>query len=504
MTSLVIEPVAERTVPLDLNKASCVAEDRCTDAKNNKGEGYFRTIRGQPHFFLGEPGSGVLSGGFLHHLFEGKSKSGSKTSVFYAGPNGQPVALEGEYRIIEASSMVPSHNPVSFGQNESYPQGLQERAYHRDKSEQAKVRTNAKNMHPALILNTNPDALNGPPILNEEGHVLGGNSRAMSLQLVHQEHPEKAKELVSYLKSHAYQFGLSAGDVEGFKNPVVVRVVNTKDQDENLLVRAMNEGFTQSMDPRTYQVAMSRRLDGSIMDRLADEMEPDQTLRDYFNSNKGKSFVHELSRVGVIDDRNRNQYLNKDGKLNEDGKTFVERILVGKVVGDADLLSNTQPSLVSSLARSVPYMIQAEGYGKGYNIRKKVKDALSAFNKMNDLNIAPPRNLKGEQLDQSIKMVKNNMDDMFEGVHPVNKDKATGLLFETFVRKGGPNQLASVFRDFVVNAKSNPEGQISLLGPVNPDDVLVSSLSHSLKKSIGLIRVDAFLRVLEEARRSFA
>lgn len=487
-----------------LHKASCDPKGKCQGNRLGEGEGYFRTINGSPHFFVGKPGSGKLAGGVIYQLQQ-KGKDGNTTHVFYAGKNGQPVFVEGKYRLVEAGTMIPSHDPKTFRPNETYPKGLQERAYHRDKSEQSKVRTNAGGLHPALVANTNPDALNGPPILNKDGHVLGGNSRAMSLQLVHSQHPEKAKQLKEYLKKHAGQFGFSSKDIDKMQNPVIVREIDTAkhDESEHVLVRAMNEGFTQSMDPRTMQVAMSRRLDSKAMDRLASDMDHDETLREFLGSSRGKSFVGELARVGIIDDRNRNQYVNrKTGKLNEDGKTLVEKVLVGKVINDADLLANTKPSLVSSLARAVPFMIQAEGFGEGFNIRDKLKDALAGYNKMNDIDVAPKRGLKGEALDAAIKFAKNNMDDMFEGEHAVNKDEATGLLFETLIRRGGPNQLSSAFREYARQAKANPEGQVSMFGTVSPLDVLQSSLTQTSKKSLFIPGFDlqSFLRTVDDLK----
>jgi len=411
-----------------------------------------------------------------------KGKVGEETHIFYAGPGGQPVSLEGEYRLIEAGDAIPSHDPVTFAKNEAYPEGLQERAYHRDKAEQSKVRTNAQNLHPALLVNTNPDALNGPPILNENGVVLGGNSRAMSLQLAHSEHPEKAKQLKEYMKKKAHQVGLNPKDIEGMKNPMLVRVVKTDGKDQNLLVRAMNEGFTQGMDPRTMQVAMARRLDDKAVKYLASSMKAEQTLRSYLDSEDGGHFIKELDRVGVIDDRNRNQYMNKKGKLNEDGKTLVERILVGKMVPDPDLLSNTRAKMVGALARSVPYMMQAENAGKEYSIRSEVKDAISGFNKMHDMNMAPPKGAKGKDLDFAIKQFRLNIYDALEGSHPINKSKKSGDLFELMVRRGGPNQLAAAFKDYARLAEHNAQA-ISLFGEKSPQEIFDESIGHALGKT---------------------
>lgn len=413
---------------------------------------------------------------------------GAPTQVYVAGANGQPIALAGEYRLVEASEAIPSHNPDTFSKNEAYPEGLQERAYHRDKSEQAKVTRNAQRMKPGFLVNTNPDALNGPPIVDEDGIVLGGNSRTMSMQRVYSDGGAKAEELRTYLRENAYQMGLRPEDVDGMKSPILVRVVNTEGQDKGVLVRAMNESFIQGMDPRTAQVAMGRRLNDKALKQLADTMEPEQTLRGYLDSKVAKPFVNELSRAGIIDDRNRNQYIDqKTGKLNEDGKTLVERILVGRLVEDPDLLSSTRPSMVSSLARAVPYMIQAEAAGQGYAIRDELRQALHGFNRMHALDAAPPRGASKAQMDQAIKVTKASLRDMFEGDHPVNTNPRVEAIFDNLVLRGGPRQIAATFRKYAEMAQRNPEGQTTLMGdaptPASVFNQAVASVMRDEKKT---------------------
>jgi hypothetical protein len=409
---------------------------------------------------------------------------GSPTQVYVAGTNGQPIALAGEYRLVEAEDAIPSHDPMTFAKNGEYPAGLQERAYHRDKAEQAKVMRNAQRMKPGFLINTNPDALNGPPIVDEAGIVLGGNSRAMSMQRVYGENGAKADELRSYLRENAYQMGLTAEDVDAMKNPVLVRVVSTADEDPSVLVRAMNESFIQGMDPRTMQVAMGRRLDDKTLQKLADTMQPDQTLRAYLDSQDAKGFISDLSKAGVIDDRNRSQYIEqKTGKLNEDGKTLVERILVGRLVEDPDLLSNTKPSMVGALARAVPYMIQAESAGAGYAIRSELREALHAFNRMHAMDAAPPRGAKGKEMDAAILFTKASLRDMFEGAHPVNTDPRVEAVFDSLVRRGGPRQIAATFRAYAEQAQANPEGQETMFGDrPSPAEVFNRAVAGASKK----------------------
>lgn len=389
---------------------------------------------------------------------------GANAAVYLPGANGRPEKLPAKFKLVEAEDLVASHDPKGFTPRKDYPAGLQERAYHRDKAEQQKVVRNAEGLIPEYVANTNPDAVNGTPLVDDKGVVLGGNSRTMSMQLAYQN--GKGDELKAYLAENAAQFGLTAGDVKALKNPVLVRVVDTQGKDPKLLVRQMNEAMTQDMDPRVMQVAMGRRLDEEALGSLAADMQPDETLSEFLDSRRSEGFMQHLRRAGIIDARNASRYL-KDGKLNADGKQLVERVLVGKVVADPDLLSDTNPSVVTALAQAVPYMVQAEAHGAGYNLRDDMRQALTAHNDMQRRGVAP-KSAKdaARSVDEYLRTLTMGTGDTLRAeVHPLADNDRGRALLTTLFTKTGPRQMASVFRAYAAQAEQNPEGQASLFGP---------------------------------------
>lgn len=148
---------------------------------------------------------------------------GSEAALYVAGPDGRPVARRVVYRLAEASDLVPSHDPVSFAPSAAYPEGLQERAYHRDKDEQAKVILNAQSLNPDFLVNTDPTAANGPPVIYPDGVALGGNSRTMAMIRAYRTDPNKGAALRSALMSRASAFGFRPADVKALVNPILVR-----------------------------------------------------------------------------------------------------------------------------------------------------------------------------------------------------------------------------------------------------------------------------------------
>ena len=399
-------------------------------------------------------------------------KVGATASTYVAGEGGAPVALKTQYVLKEAEEVIPSHNPVTFSKNPDYPEDLQERAYHRDKAEQRKVITNASRMATAFVANTNVDAVNGPPIVMKSGVVLGGNSRTMSMQRIYGDEAmaDKAEEMKQYLRDHAYEFGLNTEDIDAMKNPILVREVDIPDKSlENLqvMVRAMNESFIQAMDPRTMQVAMGRRLSERTLELLAETMEDEETLAAYLDTSRARPFIQSLHKAGIIDQRNENQYMKK-GRLNADGKVMVARVLAGRILDDADMLSDTPHHLVESIAKAVPYLVKAAGSGTGYDLRGTVHLALDAYNELKHLESEGMVEFKLDKTlnDERLRKVLANLvaayrTDLQED-HPIMGDARAQAVLEVFIRRSGSKKLPNVFREFARLAGENREDQPTL------------------------------------------
>lgn len=421
---------------------------------------------------------------------DNKGFTGSETTVYVSDAEGNPTPQKARYRLIEASDAIASHDPVSgFTQRKDYPEGVQERSYHRDKAEQEKVRRNAQKLQPAYVVNTNPDAVNGPPVMTADGIVLGGNSRTMSMQLAYDQHPDMAKNLKDHLRDNAHSFGFAKGDVDAMKNPILVREVDIDDTSKGnmgVLVRRYNESFTQGMDPRVDQVARGRMVTQGMVDSLASGMgktndagEPlHATLNSFLGSSDGARFVSELSSAregkSIIDRRNRSQYVGKDGKLNEDGKTFVERVLVGHVIPDPDLLSDMLPKNVSAVATVVPHIVAAAA--KGHDVKGAMKDALGAYAYMRRKGLA--------DVDEYDRDSGGFASLGIEGFEQKPKLDTVGkALLGVFVdRIDKPVQLASFFREFAKHARANPAGQSSLLGESENTETLLKRAASQSKQ----------------------
>ena len=438
---------------------------------------------------IGQTTEGFDTAASGEKLSELQGKKGNTTEVFYPGKEGQPESVAGEYRLVEASDIIPSHDPTTFQANQNYPAGLQERAYHRDKAEQQKVRKNAENFKPGIVVNTNPDALNGPPVVNEQGVVLGGNSRTMSMQLLYKQGGEKAKELRAELLKKAESLGFDPADVKGMKEPVLVRRIEAQGEKQGLLVRQFNESMTQGMDESAQAAAIGRKLSKDNLDALANGIKDDQTLNDFLKSAASEDFVQSLAMSGVIDDRNRNQFVGKDKRLNKKGRELVELALLGKTIDDGDLLAATSDSMKTAIARIAPSLLSAEGAGEDHKMRNDLKLALSAINEMRSkLGKMPEKNSKAVEnarLDLDMDFDRRARGEM---QHPVNKNERASLLFDTLASKGTV-QLSKIFRNYDRLATGGVGG--GLFGAPSSVDLLKESIEGSeIQKALEAVFVE--------------
>ena len=98
--------------------------------------------------------------------------------------------MPAHYAIVDALSLIPSHDPATFKPSAGYPANVQERDYQHDKNEKLKVMDQVSHFNPAFVLTDNPDPVNGPPMILANGLVMGGNSRAMTIQTIYGRPPE--------------------------------------------------------------------------------------------------------------------------------------------------------------------------------------------------------------------------------------------------------------------------------------------------------------------------
>lgn len=304
---------------------------------------------------------------------------GSETSIL-----GKGTSEQARYEVWELDDVIPSHDPENgFARREDYPAAAQERPYHSDAGEQEKVRGNALSYQPAFVVNSDPTAGNGPPIVTREGIVLGGNSRTMTLQLVYADRPDSAAAYRQTLTDQAAGFGLDPAALEGMRRPILVRVVDERMTPEEMAVksRLYNQTTTQKLQAKAEGVSRARMISPATLAALSADMADFDTLRQFLDSPRSKGFVGLLLQDGVIEQTEISSLTEKGGRLNDSGKKLVEDALRGMVVADYDVLEALPASVLNKLDRTIPALARLKARGEGWDMGHVLTAALRIVGK---------------------------------------------------------------------------------------------------------------------------
>ncbi len=317
--------------------------------------------------------SGYAAAPALHHY-----QLGAKTEIIYPTTSGVEAA-PARYVLLESDELVPSHLPLRQGigaeENPLYPPNLQERDYAADVQESDKVRRNATGFVPGLVVNDNPDAINGPPIIDENGLVLGGNSRAMTIKLLYQMGLGDA--LIQTYEKKAWLFGFTTDDIFKYREPVIARMIDIDARNDRemgrLWVRRFNVSLTQAMSPAQSLTATAKGLTRQnwqeISEIMARDMSAEDTLFSYLGSGRSLELLRYFASNNVIPERVRSAYFD-DNRLNRYGKRFVQDLLVGHLFAfKPGLLADMNDTEFNVFGTIAPYVIVAGCCDPAWDIR---------------------------------------------------------------------------------------------------------------------------------------
>ena len=297
--------------------------------------------------------------------------------------------LQHVYRVVDAADLQPSHDPQTFAENPNYPEGVQERAYHTDREAQYRVVEQTQKFDPAFVVNSNPDAVNGPPIIAPDGTVLGGNSRAMTIARIYGEAEGKAAGAYkAKLIEQAEQYGLDPKEVAAMKQPVLVRQLTEplgSVDDARRLGSLLNKSFTGARTGN--QAAVSAGLSitpatlGEIGERMA-QMGPETTLREFFERWPQRT-LDLMQRDGLFTDRERPSFVDqRDAGITDEGKRFFERALTGSIVRDVGLMDRSLPWVLGRVAIGAADLAKLAGRADAWDITPAVRQALREYVQM--------------------------------------------------------------------------------------------------------------------------
>jgi hypothetical protein len=383
---------------------------------------------------------------------------GKETSLLT--PSGK---MPARYVLAEAADLIPSHDPSTFAKDPRYPEGVQERAYDKSKEAQARVIDQAQNYEPAYTVNTNPDAVNGPPVITRDGTVLGGNSRTMSTIRLYRD--GKGETYRSALKRQAEEFGISPDAVDGMKEPILVRRIDTPGDTENLrrIGTDLNRSMTGALGAAEKAVSAGKNIRPDTLRNVSGMLqEGDHTLRELMAA-QGPKLVQMMVSDGVITDRERPQYVDAaTGGLNDAGKAFVEKALLGSVIDDPRLMEDAPKSVLNKIERSLGAITSFSGRADEWNILPVIREAVGELGSI--------------QREGSSVELRTAQSSMFGGERNPLVDAMLKAL------DGKPNALKDAFDTYSRDADANLPGQSRMFGEANAFDAFNHAFGSSLSE----------------------
>ena len=384
-----------------------------------------------------------------------ETAKGEKTNIVLPG---QKDPVSATWALVEADALVPSHNSQTFAPDQRYPEGVQERRYHREKEEQAKVVRNAIELKPDLVLGAAPTMTDGPPAILPNGVVMGGNSRTMTLQRAYQEGKQGAKYKAA-LADIAHKSGFTREQVEAMNRPILVRMLDqtpTDQQELHRMASAMNVGLTQAMGEKTQTASYGQNVSADTIAKIGERLtENGNTLRGLMDdANYARETLDRFVADGVISANQIGRFWDEHKQaMTRAGKDLAERAILGAVIKDADLLEYAPGYMINKIEKSLSSLAPLMGRKDGWNITNDLQTALRiAFD--------AKRKFGG---DVDAFLSQKDFTDTKEAPHRAK------VLADWLVNQK-PNSFREAMKRFAADASNDIPGQASMFEKVTPEE----------------------------------
>lgn len=390
---------------------------------------------------------------------------GRQTEVLIPGEKKKHL---GAYALREAEDVYASHNAHSFEGNPDY-EYKNDRDYSQPQNAERIVRQTAE-FDPAYLVNDNPTAENGPPIIDSRGNVLGGNSRAMTLERARRANPKLGESYREELRRNAKKLGLDPAAVDKLKNPVLVRELVDSGADPQTLITDLNKVGTAELRQAERAVADSRRVSTKSLEDLAGRIEeqgPEGTLAKALEGD-ARGIVDRLTEDGVLTVQERPRLMNGDGRLTAEGKQRVSRLMVGRLFEDARHFEDAAPELKAKLERVVPSVARMEGKGD-WDIGDDVRSAVQLAEEARNRDVA--------------------IDDLTaqRGMFGDRNYSREAIAIAKLLRDGKPSEITKRFRQYA-NEAAMAEGGQGMLGMEPPTRAEAFDAAFGNEGSVAMAR----------------
>lgn len=413
-----------------------------------------------------------------------------------AGRAGRVVLNSGEevpihYAVVEADDLVTSHNPTTFEADERYPAEAQPRDYKADKTAQGRVHERAGKIDPDILLSDTVTPVDGSPIVLQNGVVMGGNGRLMSVKLAIRSGAYEGVRKA--LLDKALYFGIQPEEIAKMKHPVLVRVMDESVTDRGELTRY---GYEFNQDPvggisdEQRGATLARMMATDHIERLSGILESvsgEPTMRDAMRV-RSREIGEFLRDAKLVDPTKTAEYFTSEGELNERSKDLLESIMAGQGVTRSAVLESANANVKDKLARAGMHFVRAKAAGGEWDLASFNTDAVALVTAAQDMSAAlrrmEGREVTGDPTHGGESLVErflhperyrlSNLELGFDGqpmhpaVHPAVEALAMAL-------EGSPKEYANTIGKYADAAR---EGGATMFGALHPADVFTDEIGN--------------------------
>ena len=295
-------------------------------------------------------------------ITEGKSNK-AKT------PKG--TKIESVFALVDAKFLIASHT-ANGSKNPEYPQELQPRDRARESSI-AWVQKTSKELDPESLGRTGR-VDTGAPIVGDDLVVESGNGRTIAIKMAYAN--GDAGEYREWLAENADMFGMTAKQVENYKQPILVRVRTTQVSRSEFAVEA-NQDDKLSFTASERAKSDAKRVNAGMLE-LFDPSESGDILA-ASNRDFVKSFLASLGATEAA------QYTDSNGNPTQALVARIKGALFSKAYDDDRLLEmmadQTKPDLqntLNALTMAAPNFVAAQAVNRSdaQDLAEKVVDSV--------------------------------------------------------------------------------------------------------------------------------
>nr|BDD48107.1 hypothetical protein 23 [Balneolaceae bacterium] len=328
-------------------------------------------------------------------------------------PNGEQ--HEVQYAVVEAESILPSHNPINFNQTEGFPtlpDGTtpNDNDYQNSKEARDRVADIAQNMDERIFQDT--------PIISEEGIVVSGNNRTMSTQRNIRQDSPRADWYREEVQQRAHRYGIDPEQVQPLQNPMLVRIDYDVEDYSTETFKAYNESEKKQKSDVEKAVVVSKSITDRTVDALVDAIEPEQngTIRAALNSPRiARKAISVLEDAGIISQNEKAIYYDaRSQTVTSRGRDLIELVAKGAIL-NSEALRNSDVAGVKAFSNKItfalPALLEIKALGPEFDLSQVISGAVNLQRQIVEQGITP-RDIyaqqslfEGEDIPPSVKFI---------------------------------------------------------------------------------------------------